>query len=193
MLEAGTANTPVRLHGGPFATQMSGSLSSLYQQNTILVSPFSPPGFCWGNRLSVSVLGAYSGAHVRVGLYQDNGDLYPGRKLFDSGAINPGSSGYYDVSTANWGFQPDKIYWSAIWQYQASGAAYLSGGMPILPMAHHGNVFPTGQEDLSPYCFFGGYEYPLVWDAAVSLPDPFPEGAIPSFRAFSVEFILRTV
>lgn len=75
---------------GPWPTLTSESMTG----NTIHASPFYLPQLPnLVNRMAFAVTQAEAGKNVRLGIYDDNGKMYPGRLLKDVGTVSVAATG----------------------------------------------------------------------------------------------------
>lgn len=177
-----TANTYYPI-AGEWGYSAIASATMTEAHHRIIACPFVPVMNVHGNRLSVNVGAISSGAYVRMGLYQDNGDFYPGRKIFDSGAVNFNATGFFDLSTDNWGFRSDNIFWVAYWASQSLSASFYLAAIPGPRLMNIGAQWPSLVDQGTPY----GYASELVWNASTVLPDPFPSESSITYGIWSVE------
>lgn len=78
--------------------------------NTLRAAPFLVPQNCTLDRIGVRVIAAGgAGANIRVGVYSDNGNLYPNALLVDGGELDATGTGIL-LATVSVNLAPG-IYW----------------------------------------------------------------------------------
>jgi hypothetical protein len=78
--------------------------------NALRVLPFIPPMDITADRICCNCTTLYSGGKIRLGIYADNGSLYPGARLIDSGDIACDAAGFKDV-TISQALAGGTLYW----------------------------------------------------------------------------------
>ncbi|MDP3059042.1 MAG: hypothetical protein Q8N36_06255 [bacterium] len=124
------------------------------------VSPFYVPSTQTFDRIAINVTTLAAG-NTRLGLYADNGTVYPGVRLLDAGIVTTGTTGirWLSVNLA----LPAGLYW----------LARLQDATPSLQgIAGHG-LIALGTDDLS--AIVTGFRVTRAYGDG--LPDPFPSGA----------------
>lgn len=66
--------------------------------NALRVLPFIPPMDITADRICCNCTTLFSGGKIRLGIFADNGSLYPGALLVDSGDITCDAAGFKDVT-----------------------------------------------------------------------------------------------
>jgi len=120
------------------------------------------------DQVIVQVTSAISSSQARVGMYTDDGNLYPDALLFDTGAFSTATSGVKQTAISQ-GITAGTLYWAAIAtshstvQHRSVQAADM---MVILG-------WPAPSGTTSPQHGFGWF----VAHTFAALPDPFTAGA----------------
>lgn len=78
--------------------------------NALRVLPFIPPMDITADRICCNCTTLYSGGKIRLGIFADNGSLYPGALLVDSGDIACDAAGFKDV-TISQALVGGALYW----------------------------------------------------------------------------------
>lgn len=162
-LDAHTRNIYSELRTGqyfvPFPVRGSTLAHTLYA-NEAEASPFPVPRDLTIDRLAVKVTTTDPGKKVRIGIYNNGTNLYPGSLLLDAGEVDAGTLGVKTIivdQTLTKG-----LYWFAL----------ASDGTPKLRVLSH----PFSPIGLDAADFGKVYE---SWYKTVTygtLPDPFPSG-----------------
>ena len=139
---------------GPVATTLA---------NQIDILPFYVPVTQTFDRIAINVTTAAAG-NTRLGVYADNGAVYPGELILDAGVVTTGVTGirFLAISLA---LQPG-LYWLARLMDAAPG---LQG---LAPSA----MFALGNETLATGDVLTGYRLARTYGAG--LPNPLPIDAI---------------
>jgi len=78
--------------------------------NALRVLPFIPPLSITADRICCNCTTLYAGGKIRLGIYADNGSLYPGTLLIDSGDITCDAAGFKDI-TISLAMTGGTLYW----------------------------------------------------------------------------------
>jgi len=177
-LDAHTRNIFVQLQTGvyintPFAAE-SPAVSLNIVANTLYAVPFlisraMTPAEIF---IFVETLAAGPNNNLRLGIYNDNGSLYPGTRLTNGGVVDVSATG---IKTVAYTTQLTKgIYW----------VAFVADGVPKLWYNSVGYLSLLGHATL-PYFLYGGWN---VAQAYGNLPDPFTAGGVVDQRLWAVGF-----
>lgn len=126
------------------------------------------------------MLGSGTSARARIGLYKDNGSLYPSELVFQSPifTVNEGEWGYADIDVT---IQPG-LYWIARHDGDTANWNGLADDSVIHLQRFNGEVFLRElAERPNPFETYGGYRATNV--SFGNMPDPFPSGISPFKRA----------
>lgn len=130
------------------------------------VYPFPVPYTMSFDRIGVNVATAgAAGAKARLGIYADNGQVYPGALVLDAGEVALDSTGAKSI-TINVTLQPG-LYWLARIQNSV-------GTMPQIYGMDSAAVLSLGIDDSLSGRPATGFRASVAYGP---LPDPFPEGA----------------
>ncbi|WP_202078284.1 hypothetical protein [Caldalkalibacillus salinus] len=109
-----------------------------------------------------------SGTTARLGIYKDNGAMYPGERVLDAGTLPTDQTGAFILEMAAT-LEPG-LYW----------LVRNSDGGPGLTGLGREYVYPVGMDESLVGSPAGAYRVTLSYGP---LPDVFPEGASPLFRS----------
>jgi hypothetical protein len=133
--------------------------------NTLWAMPFVVQRPTKFDTISAEVTTAGASSNLRLGIYRDNGNLYPGALIFDSGNISGATTGVKDSTiTASLQILQPGLYWLT-YEHSATapqirilpGSGYLSLWPPLL-----GTTIP-------------GYAYSVAHTVG-ALPNPYTAG-----------------
>lgn len=155
-----------RLVGNYYTNMLgSGSLSSfLAQSNCLFAMPFPVPAEQNFDRIAINISSAVAGL-CRLGVYADNGRVYPGALVSDAGEISTGITGLREIviaRTLNTGF-----YWLVCLLNAAPSMSGAPAGFAINLGHRAGAISGEAQGGWSVSSFTYG-----------PLPGQFPAGAI---------------
>jgi hypothetical protein len=85
--------------------------------------PFLSGKVCAPSKISTYINGGGVG-NLRLGIYEDDGTIWPGALLFDSGNIDTTLAGAKEANIAGITLYPNKLYWTAV-LYSAIVTPYL--------------------------------------------------------------------
>jgi hypothetical protein len=148
---AGVANATPKTTGAPTA-------------NRLRALPLVPDRDCTLEGIACNVTTLLSG-NIRLGVYEDNGNLYPGALLYGSGTVSSNSTGVKSFTGLSVDLKGGELYWAA---YASSAAA------TIRALAVAGCWAILGTDSAL------GVAPGVGWDAAftfAALPNPYPSGA----------------
>lgn len=117
--------------------------------------------------------GSSDSVDVRIGLYKDNGKLYPSELVFQSPIItvNPNSWGYVDINVTI----PAGLYWIARHDGNTAYWNGLASRSVINIQKFDGESFLRNlAERPNPFSVYGGYRATNI--PFGNMPDPFPSG-----------------
>lgn len=126
------------------------------------------------------MLGSGTNARVRIGLYKDNGHLYPGELIFQSPIITvePGKWGYANINET---IEPG-LYWIARHDGDNANWNGLKDDSVIQLQRFNAEMFLRElAERPNPFSTFGGYRATNI--PFGNMPNPFPSGIEPFKRA----------
>lgn len=140
--------------------------------NVLYANPIVIPKTSTINDIAVNVITGVAATGIKLGLYNDSGNLSPSSLLFDSGELSTATSGTFQ--TAN--ISPAKklqpgLYWLAC----------ISNGTPSIKFVPLTNQYPffsfdnVSASNTAASALYKGLTYP-----AGALPDPYPTS--PSFN-----------
>jgi hypothetical protein len=81
-------------------------------QDVLYAIPFIVPSVDTFDLLSIRVMTAGAGSSARAGIYKDDGTIYPGARIVDSGALDCSTTGWKDASISVI-LQPG-LYWLVV-------------------------------------------------------------------------------
>ncbi len=119
--------------------------------------------------LRVQAAGA-GGTKIRMGLYNDNGSLYPGSPYDDAGTVDVDTTGVKEITIAY--SLPRGLYW-LVFISDGTPSIYAIGTTSIIDILGFSN--PSGGRV--------GYEKAATYG---TLPDPFPASATASYYAWLI-------
>jgi hypothetical protein len=126
------------------------------------------------DRIAIHVTTTTVSGKIGLGIYADNGDVYPSSLLLDAGTVDISSTGLKEIEinvTLEKG-----LYWLALLSVNISGTFYLGATAVANQFA------PIGRS--SPYAIaYNNYQF-ISFET--DLPDPFPEGATISATAMPI-------
>ncbi|MDD3813310.1 MAG: hypothetical protein PHZ02_01580 [Desulfocapsaceae bacterium] len=136
--------------------------------NTMVAIPFITPNTINLDEIAINITAGTAGASsTRLGIYIDNGNLYPGSLILDAGTVDSSAAGGGGVKTIiiNQKLIKSTLYWLVAVSDGTPGlrAASIAATLPILG---YPNTLPT-----TPGV---GYAPAFIF---APLPDPFPAGA----------------
>lgn len=132
--------------------------------DTIGAIPFIVPKTITLDGIAINVTIGVALTNVRLGIYADNGNVYPGALILDAGTVSSAVAGVQTI-VINQQLNKNNLYWLVL----------LSDGIPTLRSAASppsinilgfANTLPTTM----------GVSYQVAF-AYAPLPDPFPAGA----------------
>jgi hypothetical protein len=99
---------------GPFLTGGTITTQSVASANSLRAFPFFVPKTISFDRIAIRVTTAGTGTtpRARIGVYADNGNIYPGQLVLDAGEVDVSSTGLKEL-TINLKLKAGKLYWLA--------------------------------------------------------------------------------
>ncbi len=99
---------------GPFLTGGTITTQSVASANSLRAFPFFVPKATSFDRIAIRVTTAGTGTtpRARIGVYTDNGNIYPGQLILDAGEVDVSSTGLKEL-TINLKLKAGKLYWLA--------------------------------------------------------------------------------
>jgi len=132
--------------------------------NNLYASPIFIPVTTAFDQIAINVTTAVAG-NARLGIYEDNGRVYPGRLVIDAGEVATGTTGVKTISIAPT-LKGGKLYWVAIAINNGSAIRSLAVGSLLASYLGLDSTLGTA--------FAVGYTISQTYGA---LPNPFPTGA----------------
>jgi len=141
--------------------------------NRLYAIPFITANAKTITRIALGVFGFGSGASARLGIYADNGSIYPGSLVSDCGTVSMTSTGIKVLTGLNIALSANSLYWLVLVCNVAADidACHANSQQPLLG-------YPTTDLELTGY---GSYYVAFTYAA---LPSTYPESATPSNAAF---------
>ena len=162
-LDAHTRNIYAVLRTGqyfvPFPVSGSTTKLTLYA-NSLDAHAFPVPRDLTIDRLAVQVATAAAGKKVRIGIYKNGANIYPGELLLDAGEVDVGTLGVKTIIVDQ--ALTKGLYW----------LAFTSDGTPGLRALFH-HFSPIGLDATEFGKIYTGWYKTVTYGA---LPDPFPSG-----------------
>ena len=109
--------------------------------NTLYAMPFVVPKEITLDRIAIRITSSASNSHVALGIYEDDGNVYPGSLVINAGEVAGTSTGA-KVLTIDQQLEGNKLYWLAIVSDRALGIRGFSVGGAV-PMLGYDDTFPT--------------------------------------------------
>lgn len=131
--------------------------------NTLRAIPFPLSETVVLDRIAINVTTLLAG-QARLGIYEDNGNMYPGARVLDAGTVDSGSAGVKAI-TINQTLQGGKLYWLVI-VGNAAPTIRTFAVASMLPLLGFDNTLGTAP----------GLFYSVAYTYA-ALPATFPTGA----------------
>lgn len=126
-LRKGTTEDRWYVAGQVNATQLStGSMTP----NTLHAFPLVVPRSVTIDRVGVNVVTSTAATNCRIGVYTDDGNMYPNALLFDSGNISTASTGAR-TATVSQAVSPGTLYWAV---FLCSSGTPTFRGLPLAGM-----------------------------------------------------------
>lgn len=99
---------------GPFLTGGTVTTQSVASANSFRAFPFFVPKTTSFDRIAIRVTTAGTGTtpRARIGVYEDNGNIYPGQLALDAGEVDVSSIGLKEL-TISLKLKGGKLYWLA--------------------------------------------------------------------------------
>jgi hypothetical protein len=154
---------PSRYHVFPGGTNTTHTLTA----NQLCAVPFFTPVARTVTRLAIHVTTAFAG-NARLGVYQDNGSIYPGALVLDAGTVDTGTTGLKEITGLNISLAANTLYWLALVANAASTIAGISLGQGWTPLGYGISLATQGSS---------------LWTVSYTydtLPATFPGGATAS-------------
>lgn len=148
------------------------SFNVLVYGNTIDAFPFPVTTKTRFKQAAMSLSYASSTVNVKIGIYQDNGSMRPGRLLYESPTITIPAEGGWGYADVNWELEPG-FYWIA---RHDGTTAYWNGlaQQSVINLVSFNAV--TFLRDLAerpnPHTYYGGYRATNI--PFGNMPDPYP-------------------
>lgn len=171
-----TGSTPLQTHY--FAGCVSGCISSVATTNSIFQDRITAvPIFIANNgataenlRVAVSNAGSAS-ENARIGIYQDNGNLYPEALVIDGGTFVIDSTGLKTISIASTGLTQNTWYWLAV---VSESSTVLFSALQNTYEHIFANTLGTQNDQFNRANWGVAADHTCGSGCSNSLPDPFP-------------------
>jgi len=132
--------------------------------DVLVAIPFITPKNITLDRIAVRVTTQALAKQIRLGIYIDDGNLYPGSLILDAGTVSATGTGVRTI-TINQTLYKNRLYWLCL----------VSNGTPTVVVAPFDSIVPIlGYDNTLPLTPGTGYSVAFAYAA---LPDPFPAGA----------------
>ncbi len=97
---------------GPFVSGGAQTTQSIASANSLRAFPFFVPKSTKFDRIAIRVTTAGTGTtpRVRLGIYDDNGNVFPNKLVLDAGEVNVSATGVKEL-TIDVTLQGGKLYW----------------------------------------------------------------------------------
>ena len=184
----GGAATTLHSHAGgagdyaPLRYRLAGRYHSCFPDsngtlaltiNRLYAVPFYVVQALITTRIAIHVTTLGSSANCRLGIYQDNGSIYPGTRISDCGTVAMTSTGIKEITGLNISFAANTLYWLSC---VCNVAATISAFTVVYVNALLG--FPTTALNT---VGFSSYYVAFTYAA---LPTPYPVSATLNNAAF---------
>jgi len=132
--------------------------------NSLSAIPFVTPKTITLDRIAVNVTIGAALSNIRLGIYIDNGNVYPGALILDAGTVSSAVAGVKTI-VINQQLNKNSLYWLVL---LSDGIPTIRSALsaPIINMLGFDNTLPATM----------GASYSLAF-AYAPLPNPFPTGA----------------
>lgn len=144
--------------------------------NILTAIPFMVPKTITLDAIGVRVTTLALNKNIELGIYADNGNLYPDGLILDAGNVSTTLTGVKTISINQTLFK-NKLYWLSLVS-NATPSIVVVPAAAIVPVLGYDNTFP-----LTPGT---GYSVASAYGA---LPDPFPAGAAIGVSAVPAVFV----
>lgn len=97
---------------GPFLSGGAQTTQGIASANSLRAFPFFVPKTAKFDRIAIRVTTAGTGTtpRARLGIYDDNGNVFPNKLVLDAGEVNVSTTGVKEL-TINVTLQTGKLYW----------------------------------------------------------------------------------
>jgi hypothetical protein len=134
--------------------------------NTLYAAPWFSPVPRSVSRIACQVVMATAGS-IRLGLYRDDGHVYPGDRIIDAGIVDTGTTGFREITGLNISILANVLYWTALVANATPEVAAHSVDTAWTPIGHGASLMTAPRQWTVPFTF-------------APLPHPFPATASPS-------------
>lgn len=164
-LNAHTRNLYEAMRADYYATPVPMATNSteikLLAVDTLYAQPLPIPRAVTIDELSLQVTTAAVGMKARLGIYEDDGSVYPGALVLDGGEVDVGSTGVKKVLISQ--ALTKKLYWTVV----------ISDGTPeMMRILRYWTPIGTKETELGKL-----YSHLTRVQTYGVLPNPFPSGA----------------
>jgi len=142
----------------------SANITRTLVANRLYAVPFFTPIARTVTRIAIHVTTAVAG-NARLGIYQDNGSIYPGSLVIDAGTVDTSTTGLKAITGLSVSFSANTLYWMVL---VSDGTATLAATDSPSTWGLLG--FNTAFNLSEPNCYYVSFTY----DA---LPATYPAGA----------------
>ena len=137
--------------------------------------PFPVPRAMTWDRISIYVFTLDAGKSLRMGIYNDNGSLYPGTLLQDAGEVDVGTTGMKEITIDQ--SLSKGLYW----------LAFVSDGTPQFRRSYDFlNLLGSTGPQSTRAMYYRSFTY-------AALPDPFGAGATEGYEVWRVGMRLASL
>jgi hypothetical protein len=114
---------PSRYHIFPVGANTTLTLTVNY----LYAVPFFTPVPRTVTKMAIHVTTAVAG-NARLGIYQDNGSIYPGSLVIDAGTVDTSTTGLKEITGLNISFSANTLYWIVLVANAAPTISAISSG-----------------------------------------------------------------
>jgi len=157
-----------RRAGRYYSSSFNGYNDNIYiDANMIFAIPFAVVDAITVTRMAIHVTSAYAGS-ARLGIYSDDGNLYPSALVIDAGTVDVSTTGLKEIVSMSTGLSAGSLYWLVI----------VSDTTPYMASIISSSIWsllgfePTSLNDMGYYMWTVAFTF-------AALPATFPAGALP--------------
>jgi hypothetical protein len=151
---------PSRYHIFPLGLASTGAINANY----LYAVPFFTPVARTVTKMAIHVTTLAAG-NARLGIYQDNGSIYPGSLVADAGTVDTSSTGLKEITGLNISLSANTLYWIVLVANVAPSLVVTPSGGGWQPLGYSTSLNVTG----------GAFW--TVYFTYATLPATFPGGA----------------
>ena len=150
--------------------------SNAVTQNLFYAHPFIVPKVSTLNDIAINVITGVASSAVKIGLYNDSGNLFPTSLLFDSGELATATSAVFVNANISPAMKLQAgLYWLTL----------IFTGQPTIrhvPLASEVPLIGIDNAAATTAGAAGFYKSPVTYPAG-ALPDPYPSGPVANLAA----------